>query len=51
MRNRELWQRVGLLIWPHGLRHTSITTALKAGKSDIGREQVKAHAHQQRGRR
>ncbi|MGH9142029.1 MAG: tyrosine-type recombinase/integrase [Vicinamibacterales bacterium] len=39
---------VGLHVWPHGLRHTSITTALDvAGKAGIGMEKVGAHSRPQ----
>ncbi len=42
---RELGQRVGLHVWCHGLRHSSITAALDvAGKAGIGLDKVKAHS-------
>ena len=40
---RELGQRVGLHVWCHGLRHSSITAALEAASAaGIGLERVKA---------
>lgn len=42
---RDLGERVGLHVWCHGLRHSSITTALDAaGKAGIGLDKVKAHS-------
>jgi integrase/recombinase XerC len=42
---RTLGQRVGLHVWCHGLRHSSITAALDAaGKAGIGLDKVKAHS-------
>ncbi|MEP7307314.1 MAG: tyrosine-type recombinase/integrase [Acidobacteriota bacterium] len=42
---RELGQRVGLHVWCHGLRHSSITAALDvAAKAGIGLDKVKAHS-------
>jgi integrase/recombinase XerC len=42
---RELGQKVGLHVWPHGLRHSSITAALDvAAKAGIGLDKVKAHS-------
>jgi len=42
---RELGQRVGLHVWCHALRHSSITAALDAAsKAGIGLEKVKAHS-------
>jgi integrase/recombinase XerC len=42
---RELGQRVGLHVWCHRLRHSSITAALDAaGNAGIGLDKVKAHS-------
>jgi integrase/recombinase XerC len=42
---RELGQRVGLHVWCHALRHSSITAALDvAAKAGIGLDKVKAHS-------
>ena len=42
---RMLGQRVGLHVWCHGLRHSSITAALDvAAKAGIGLDKVKAHS-------
>ena len=42
---RELGQRVGLHVWCHGLRHSSITAALDAAsKAGIGLDKVRAHS-------
>ena len=42
---RALGQRVGLHVWCHGLRHSSVTAALAAaGKAGIGLDKVKAHS-------
>lgn len=42
---RELGQRVGLHVWCHGLRHTSITQAAELGqKAGLGLEKIRAHS-------
>jgi integrase/recombinase XerC len=42
---RELGQRVGLHVWCHGLRHTSITQAAELGqKNGLGLDKVRAHS-------
>lgn len=42
---RELGQKVGLHVWCHALRHSSITAALDvAAKAGIGLDRVKAHS-------
>jgi len=42
---RELGQRVGLHVWCHALRHSSITAALDAAaKNGIGLDKVRAHS-------
>ena len=42
---RTLGQRVGLHVWCHGLRHSSITAALDvAGKAGLGLDKVRAHS-------
>jgi integrase/recombinase XerC len=42
---RDVGRRVGLHVWCHGLRHSSITAALDvAGKAGIGLDKVKAHS-------
>ena len=39
---RELGQRVGLHVWCHGLRHTSITTAIERGQqAGVGLDQIR----------
>lgn len=39
---RELGQKVGLHVWPHGLRHSSITAAIEHGqKAGVGLEQIR----------
>ncbi len=40
---RELRQRVGLHVWCHGLRHTSITTAIERGQqAGVGLDQIRS---------
>jgi len=42
---RERGQQVGLHVWCHGLRHSSITAALEAApKAGIGLDKVRAHS-------
>lgn len=42
---RELGSKVGLRVWCHGLRHTSITQAAEAGqKAGLGLEKIRAHS-------
>jgi integrase/recombinase XerC len=42
---RELGQRVGLHVWCHGLRHTSITQAAELGqRAGLGLDKVRAHS-------
>jgi integrase/recombinase XerC len=42
---RELGQRVGLHVWCHSLRHTSITQAAELGqKAGIGLDKIRAHS-------
>jgi integrase/recombinase XerC len=42
---RELGQRVGLHIWCHSLRHSSITQAAELGqKAGIGLDKIRAHS-------
>ena len=42
---RELGQRVGIRVWCHGLRHTSITTAAELGqRAGLGLDKVRAHS-------
>jgi len=42
---RTVGERIGLHVWCHGLRHSSITTALDlASKHGMGLEKVKAHS-------
>jgi hypothetical protein len=42
---RELGQRVGLHVWCHGMRHSSVTAVLDAaGKAGIRLDKVKAHS-------
>jgi integrase len=42
---RTLGQRIGLHVWCHALRHSSITAALEAaGKVGIGFDKVRAHS-------
>jgi integrase/recombinase XerC len=42
---RTVGERIGLHVWCHGLRHSSITTALDlAAKHRMGLEKVKAHS-------
>jgi integrase len=42
---RELGQRVGLHVWCHGLRHTSITVATELGqRAGLGLDKVRAHS-------
>jgi integrase/recombinase XerC len=39
---RELGQRVGLHVWCHGLRHSSITTAIERGQqAGVGLDQIR----------
>ena len=39
---RELGQRVGLHVWCHALRHTSITTAIEKGQqAGVGLDQIR----------
>jgi integrase len=41
----ELAERVGLHVWCHGLRHTSITQAAELGqKAGLGLDKVRAHS-------
>lgn len=42
---RRLGQRVGLHVWCHGLRHTSITQAAELGhRAGLGLEKIRAHS-------
>jgi integrase/recombinase XerC len=42
---RELGQRVGLHVWCHSLRHTSITQAAELGqKAGLGLDKIRAHS-------
>lgn len=42
---RTLGQRVGLHVWCHGLRHTSITQAAELGhRAGLGLEKIRAHS-------
>jgi integrase/recombinase XerC len=42
---RECGQRIGIHVWCHGLRHSSITAALEAApKAGIGLDKVRAHS-------
>jgi integrase len=42
---RELGQKVGLHVWCHGLRHTSITTAAEQGQRvGLGLDKIRAHS-------
>jgi integrase/recombinase XerC len=42
---RELGQRVGLHVWCHALRHTSITTAAELGqRAGLGLDKIRAHS-------
>ena len=42
---RELGQKIGLHVWCHGLRHTSITTAAEHGqRAGLGLDKVRAHS-------
>jgi integrase len=42
---RVLGQRVGLHVWPHGLRHTSITQAAELGqRTGLGLDKIRAHS-------
>ena len=42
---RELGSKVGIRVWCHGLRHSSITQAAEAGqKAGIGLDKIRAHS-------
>jgi integrase len=42
---RELGQQVGLHVWCHGLRHTSITQAAELGqRAGLGLDKIRAHS-------
>lgn len=42
---RELGQKVGLHVWCHSLRHTSITQAAELGqKAGLGLDKIRAHS-------
>ena len=42
---RRLGQRVGLHVWCHGLRHTSITQAAEVGqRAGLGLDKIRAHS-------
>jgi len=42
---RELGRRVGLHVWPHALRHSSITQAAELGqKAGLGLDKIRAHS-------
>jgi integrase len=42
---RELGQRVGLHVWPHALRHSSITQAATLGAAQgLGLDKIRAHS-------
>lgn len=42
---RTLGQRVGLHVWCHGLRHTSITQAAELGqRAGLGLDKIRAHS-------
>jgi integrase len=42
---RELGQKVGLHVWCHSLRHTSITQAAELGqRAGLGLDKIRAHS-------
>jgi integrase len=42
---RDLGQRVGLHVWCHSLRHSSITQAAELGqKAGLGLDKIRAHS-------